>query len=80
MSVLTLFKAAYGFELLKYAGIVRRVLQLIREVLTRPVLIVLPLAPETRARYIIDDPIHCHPDLGFILPVSKRQVCACVFG
>lgn len=51
-----------------------RVFQLISEILSGPMFIMLAPLPEPRRRYVVNQVVECHPDLGLILPVAQGKL------
>jgi hypothetical protein len=56
-----------------------RVAQFLGKILACPMLIMMPVSPESRCGYIIDYAFVCAPDFLLILPVSERKLRFCIF-
>lgn len=67
-------KPADDLEFVKNFISMGRILQLIGEVLTCPMLVMLSILPKPGARHVIHKAFECNPYLWFVLPVPQRQL------
>lgn len=64
------------FKLIEYFFGMRRVFQLIRKILPRPMFVVLAVSPEPRRSYLIDQAIKRYPNIRFILSITESKLTA----
>ena len=64
-------------KLIKYLVGVRCIFQLISQILTGPMFIMLATLPEPRSSHIVNEVVESYPDFRFVLPVSECQLRFC---
>ena len=75
----SLLKFAHGLKFFEHPGSMGGiVVEFIRKVLTGPVLVMATTSPQSAFTYIINNTFIGHPNLFFVLPISKGQLGACV--
>lgn len=73
-------QATNGLESAKNDGRVRGIWELMGQVLARPVLVMLAIAPELARRNIVNHALIGNPNLIPVLPIPQRQLGAGVGG